>query len=87
MNFIFIILTLTAVLAIILWILFKPKKKRPKKKSRLNKNSALKNKALSKKQESIDSVSDQTRRKKAAQMKKDPEIISRALSYWLNQKE
>ena len=51
------------------------------------KKSTLKNKELSKKQEIIGSTSDQTRIKKAAQMKKDPEIISRALSYWLNQKE
>lgn len=86
MTFISLIFTLMPVVAIILWILFKPKKKRPKKKSRLNKNSALKNKALSKKQESIDSVSDQTRRKKAAQMKKDPEIISQVVRIWLNEK-
>ena len=30
---------------------------------------------------------DQIRKKIADQMKKDPEIISRALSYWVNQKE
>ena len=30
---------------------------------------------------------DPFRKKIAEQMKKDPEIISRALSYWLNQKE
>ena len=39
-----------------------------------------------KKQESIGSTSDQTRRKKTAQMKKNPEIISQVVRFWLNQK-
>ena len=86
MTFIFLIISLTAVVTFILWILLKSKNKRPKKKVRLKKKSSLKNKALSKKQESIDSVSDQTRRKKAAQMKKDPEIISQVVRIWLNEK-
>ena len=50
------------------------------------KKSTLKNKALSKKQKRVGSVSDQTRRKKAAQMKKNPEIISQVVRIWLNEK-
>ena len=77
-------LSLTAVVGFILWILFKPKKKRPKKKVRLKKKSALKNQA--KKQENIDAISKQMRRKKAEQMKKDPEVIRQILRIWLNEK-
>ena len=86
MTFIFLILSLTAVVAFILWILFKPKKKRPKKKVRLKKKTALKNKTHLKQQEGIDSSSDQICRKKAEQMKKDPRIISQIVRIWLNER-
>ncbi|MZH04434.1 MAG: hypothetical protein F3743_03410 [Nitrospinae bacterium] len=84
MTFTLLLLSLTAVVGFILWILFKPKKKRPKKKVRLKKKSALKNQA--KKQENIDAISEQMRRKKAEQMKKDPEVIRQILRIWLNEK-
>lgn len=84
MTFTLLLLSLTAVVGFILWILFKPKKKRPKKKVRLKKKSALKNQA--KKQEKIDAISEQMRRKKAEQMKKDPEVIRQILRIWLNEK-
>jgi len=83
-TFTLLLLSLTAVVGFILWILFKPKKKRPKKKVRLKKKSALKNQA--KKQENIDAISEQMRRKKAEQMKKDPEVIRQILRIWLNEK-
>ncbi|MZG54633.1 MAG: hypothetical protein F3744_11335 [Nitrospinae bacterium] len=84
MTFTLLLLSLTAVVGFILWILFKPKKKRPKKKVRLKKKSALKNQA--KKQENIDAISEQMRRKKAEQMIKDPEVIRQILRIWLNEK-
>ena len=84
MTFTLLLLSLTAVVGFILWILFKPKKKRPKKKVRLKKKSALKNQA--KKQENIDAISEQMRRKKAEQMIKDPEVIRQILRVWLNEK-
>lgn len=84
MTFTLLLLSLTAVVGFILWILFKPKKKRPKKKVRLKKKSTLKNQA--KKQENIDAISEQMRRKKAEQMKKDPEVIRQILRIWLNEK-
>ena len=84
MTFTLLLLSLTAVVGFILWILFKPKKKRPKKKVRLKKKSTLKNQA--KKQEKIDVISEQMRRKKAEQMKKDPEVIRQILRIWLNEK-
>ena len=41
---------------------------------------------MEKKQENQNLNIDPIRKKITEQMKKDPEIISRALSYWLNQK-
>ena len=53
----------------------------------LQKKSCEKNKTTQVKPEDQTSNIDPIRKKIAEQMKKDPEIISRALSYWLNQKE
>ena len=86
MTFIFLILSLTAVVAYILWILFKPKKQRPQKITELKKKPALKKKVRAQKQKKLDSISDEISRKKAEQIKKDPKIISHVLRIWLNEK-
>ena len=86
MTIIFLIFLLTAAVVFIFWYLLKSKKKRLGKKVKRKKKPVLKNKTYSKKQESIDSISDQIRRKKADQMKKNPEIISQVVRIWLNEK-
>ncbi len=92
MIFFFLVLLLAAVIIYILWILLKPGEEHaPKKELRKKidqKNKPIKkNKATEAKPEDQTSNIDPIRKKIAEQMKKDPEIISRALSYWLNQKE
>ena len=65
---------------------FSKKKPEPIKKPILRNKPAKKNKTTEVKPEDQTSNIDPIRKKIAEQMKKDPEIISRALSYWLNQK-
>ena len=91
MTFFLLVLLLAAVIIYIFWILLKPGEEHTPKKG-LQKNIDQKNKpektyeTTEKKQEGQISNIDPIRKKIAEQMKKDPEIISRALSYWLNQK-
>jgi len=92
MTFFFLVLLLTAVIIYIFWILLKPReehapKKELRKKIDQKNKPTKKNKAAEVKLEDQTSNIDPIRKKIAEQMKKDPEIISRALSYWLNQKE
>ena len=92
MTFFFLVLLLAAVIIYIFWILIKPGEEHALKKE-LRKKIDQKNKPTKKykttevKPEDQTSNIDPIRKKIAEQMKKDPEIISRALSYWLNQKE
>jgi len=86
MTFFFLVLLLAAVIIYIFWILLKPGEEHTPKKE-LRKKIDQKNKATEVKPENQTSNIDPIRKKIAEQMKKDPEIISRALSYWLNQKE
>jgi len=92
MIFFLLVLLLVAVIIYIFWILLKPGEKHAPKKE-LRKKLDQKNKLTKKNQTTKVKPEDQTsnidpiRKKIAEQMEKDPEIISRALSYWLNQKE
>ena len=91
MTLFLLVLLLVAVLIYIFRILLKPVGKHtPQKviqKKIVHKNKPEKtHKTTEKKQEDQTSNIDPIRKKIAEQMKKDPEIISRALSYWLNQK-
>ena len=91
MTFFFLVLLLVTVIIYIFWILLKPEEKHtPKQMAQKKidpKNKPEKTyKTTGKKQEDQISNIDPIRKKIAEQMKKDPEIISRALSYWLNQK-
>jgi len=92
MTFFFLMFLLTAVIIYIFWILIKPGEEHAPKKE-LRKEIDQKNKPTKKYKTTEVKPEDQTsntnpfRKKIAEQMKKDPEIISRALSYWLNQKE
>ena len=92
MTFFLLVLLLAAVIIYIFWILLKPGEKHTPKKG-FQKNIGQKNKPTKKNKTTEVKPEDQTsniapiRKKIAEQMKKDPEIISRALSYWLNQKE
>ena len=92
MTFFFLVLLLAAVIIYIFWILIKPGEEHAPKKE-LRKKIDQKNKPTKKSKTTELKPEDQTsnidpiRKKIAEQMKKDPEIISRALSYWLNQKE
>ena len=91
MTFFLLVLLLVAVIIYIFWILLKttgkhtPQKVIQKKIDHKNKLEKS-HKSTEKKQEGQTSNIDPIRKKIAEQMKKDPEIISRALSYWLNQK-
>ena len=91
MTFFFLVLLLVTVIIYIFWILLKPEGKHTPKQV-VQKKSDHKNKpektyeTTEKKQEGQISNIEPIRKKIAEQMKKDPEIISRALSYWLNQK-
>ena len=92
MTFFLLVLLLIAVIIYIFWILLKPGEKHPPQKVHQKKidhkdKSQKKHKTTEKNKEDQPSNIDPIRKKIAAQMKKDPEIISRALSYWLNQKE
>ena len=86
MTFFLLVLLLVAVIIYIFWILLKPGEKHTPKKG-LQKIIDQKNKTTEVKPKDQTSNIDPIRKKIAEQMKKDPEIISRALSYWLNQKE
>ena len=86
MTFFLLVLLLIAGIIYIFWILLKPGEEHTPKKG-LQKKIAKKNKPTEVKPEDQTSNIDPIRKKIAEQMKKDPEIISRALSYWLNQKE
>ena len=87
MTFFLLVLLLAAVIIYIFWILLKPREKHTPKKGLQKNKPAKKNKTTEVKPEDQTSNIDPIRKKIAEQMKKDPEIISRALSYWLNQKE
>jgi len=84
-TFFLLVLLLVGVIIYIFWILLKPVEKHPTKKG-LRKEIDHKNKNTEVRQENQNSNIDPIRKKIAEQIKKDPEIISRALSYWLNQK-
>ena len=86
MSFFLITVSLAAVVGYILWVLFKPKKKRVKKKAGLKRKADPKKISAKKKQENLASVTDQIRHKKTDLMKKDPETISRVIRIWLNEK-
>ena len=81
-----LVFLLGSVIIYIFWIILKPGEEHTPKKG-LQKKIAKKNKTTEVKPEDQTSNIDPIRKKIAEQMKKDPEIISRALSYWLNQKE
>lgn len=83
MTFTFLVLLFAAVVLYILWVLFKPRKP-VKKKIRKKTTPALKRK--DKKEQATLRSADQTRKKRTEQMKKDPEIVSRVVRYWLNEK-
>ena len=85
MTFFLLVLLLVGVIIYIFWILLKPVEKHPAKKGPRKKIDP-KNKNTEVRQENQNSNIDPIRKKIAEQIKKDPEIISRALSYWLNQK-
>ena len=85
MTFFFLVLLLVTVIIYIFWILLKPEGKHTPKQV-VQKKSEKPYETTEKKQEGQISNIDPIRKKIAEQMKKDPEIISRALSYWLNQK-
>ena len=85
MTFFFLVLLLVTVIIYIFWILLKPEGKHTPKQV-VQKKSEKTYETTEKKQEGQISNIDPIRKKIAEQMKKDPEIISRALSYWLNQK-
>ena len=93
MTFFFLVFLLAAVIIYIFWILIKPGEEHaPKKEARKEidqKNKPTKNKFKTTEMKPEDQTSNTNpfRIKIAEQMKKDPEIISRAISYWLNQKE
>lgn len=79
-----LVFLLGSVIIYIFWIILKPGEKYTTPKV-LRKKIDDKNKP-EKKQENQNLNIDPIRKKITEQMKKDPEIISRALSYWLNQK-
>ncbi|MBC8284464.1 MAG: hypothetical protein H8E32_11675 [Nitrospinae bacterium] len=84
-------LFLVAVVIYILWVLLKPRKKHSQKKVVRKKiasktKPALKHNATEKKQETLPANTDSLRKRTAEQMKKDPEIVSRVIRHWLNQK-
>ncbi len=86
MSFIFLITTLSLVIIYILWVLFKPNKKQLKKKAAAKKKPALKSKASLNKKKVLSPTTDQIAKQKAEQMRKDPEVISQVVRYWLNEK-
>lgn len=86
MSFIILILSLAVVVIYILWVLFKPKKNPSKKRVSLKKKPGVKNISSAKKQKGPASTHEKTSRKVAEQMKKDPEVISRVVRHWLNER-
>ena len=91
MTLFFLVILLVAVIIYIFWILAKPEGKRaskkvlPKKTDHIN-NPAQANKTTELKQKSETSSIDPARKKIFEQLKKNPEMISRVLRYWLDQK-
>ena len=86
-----LLILLVAVIVYILWILAKSEGKRSSKnvlQKKMNpiKNPTQTNATTELKQKTQASRVDQARKKIAEQLKKDPELISRALRYWLDQK-
>jgi len=86
-----LLILLVAVISYIIWILAKSEGKRsskkvlPKKMGPINNPTQI-NTTTELKQKTQTSRVDQARKKIAEQLKKDPEMISRALRYWLDQK-
>ena len=86
-----LLISLVAVIVYILWLLAKPESKRsskkvlPKQMGPIN-NPIQINATTELKQKTQTSRVDKARKKIAEQLKKDPEMISRALRYWLEQK-
>tara|TARA_B100000029_G_C16820172_1_gene683828 strand:- start:186 stop:461 length:276 start_codon:yes stop_codon:yes gene_type:complete len=86
-----LLILLVAVIVYIIWILAKSEGNGPSKKVLPKKMDPINNPTLTKvttelKQKTQTSRVDQARKKIAEQLKKDPEMISRALRYWLDQK-
>ena len=86
MTFFLLVLLLVGVLFYIFWIIVKPGEKDAPKKTDHKNEPAKKNRNTELKQADQTSNIDPIRKKIADQLKNDPELISRAISYWLNQK-
>jgi flagellar biosynthesis/type III secretory pathway M-ring protein FliF/YscJ len=84
-----LILILAATIIYIFWIIFKPRKKSSQKKTtrkKISKKNHPKLKGKENKQQATLPSSDQIRKKKIEQMKKDPELIGRVIRYWLRER-
>jgi flagellar biosynthesis/type III secretory pathway M-ring protein FliF/YscJ len=83
----FLILSLAAIVIYIFWVLLNPRKKTSRKKP-AKKQISKKNRPelKGKKQQAALPSSDQIRKEKTEQMKKDPELIGRVVRYWLRER-
>lgn len=89
MTSFFLTILLAAVVLYTFWVLFKSRKKTPPKKVIRRKGKtkpAIKNRTTEKSAKSLHPNSEQIRKEETEKMKKDPELVSRVLRYWLSQK-
>jgi flagellar biosynthesis/type III secretory pathway M-ring protein FliF/YscJ len=85
----FLILSLAAIVIYIFWVLLNPRKKTSRKKpakKQISKKNRPELKGKGKKQQAALPSSDQIRKEKTEQMKKDPELIGRVVRYWLRER-